>query len=119
MRMFNDGAGLSAAPAVQWLLLGALALGGAFHEARASCGAAFCMVNTSWNVQGAWTEPGLRFDLRYEYIDQDQPRHGSSKVGVGQIGLFDNYVHALKLLLGRSVLPVTGWVWIAPRRDRI
>jgi len=83
--MINDGAGPSAAPAAQWLLLVALALGGAFHEARASCGAAFCMVNTSWNVQGAWTEPGLRFDLRYEYIDQDQPRHGSSKVGVGQI----------------------------------
>jgi hypothetical protein len=52
---------------------------------HASCGTAFCMVNTSWNVQGAWTEPGARFDLRYEFIDQDQPRSGSSRVGVGQI----------------------------------
>ncbi|HEX2198128.1 MAG TPA: hypothetical protein VHG88_05850, partial [Burkholderiales bacterium] len=42
-------------------------------------------VNTSWNVQGVGTEPGERFDLRFEYIDQDQPRAGSGKVGVGEI----------------------------------
>ena len=54
-------------------------------EAAASCGTAFCMVNTSWSVQGAWTEPGARFDLRFEYIDQDQPMSGSRKVGVGEI----------------------------------
>src|SRR6185436_13197876 len=29
--------------------------------------------------------PGARFDLRYEYIDQDQPMSGSNKVGIGQI----------------------------------
>jgi hypothetical protein len=52
---------------------------------HANCGAAFCMVNTSWNVQGAWTEPGARLDLRYEYINQDQLRSGSDKVASGQI----------------------------------
>lgn len=66
-----------------WLLCAAVIVAGA-QDARASCGSAFCMVNTSWNVQGAWTEPGLRLDLRYEFIDQDQPRRGSSKVSVGQ-----------------------------------
>jgi hypothetical protein len=54
-------------------------------DAAASCGSAFCMVNTSWNVQGAWTEPGSRLDLRFEYIDQDQPMAGSREVGVGEI----------------------------------
>src|SRR5262245_2251704 len=60
-------------------------LGMASEETRASCGAAFCLINTNWNVQGVWTEPGLRLDMRYEFIDQDQPRHGSNKVAVGQI----------------------------------
>jgi hypothetical protein len=53
--------------------------------AAASCGSAFCTTNTSWDVQGAWQEPGARFDLRYEYIKQDQPMSGSRKIGIGQI----------------------------------
>src|SRR5919201_1083174 len=65
-------------------LAAALAIGVA-GEAAASCGSAFCMVNTNWNVQGVWNEPGSRIDLRFEYIDQDQPRAGSRKVGVGEI----------------------------------
>jgi hypothetical protein len=67
------------------LLLGAAALSFVGQPAQATCGAAFCMVNTNWDVQGVWTEPGMRFDLRFEYIDQDQPMSGSSKVGVGEI----------------------------------
>ena len=54
-------------------------------DAVASCGSAFCMVNTNWGVQGLWNEPGLRADLRYEYIDQDQPRTGTQDVAVGAI----------------------------------
>jgi hypothetical protein len=64
--------------------MAAFALGVA-ADAAASCGTAFCMVNTSWNVQGVWTEPGARLDLRFEYIDQDQPRAGSREVRVGDI----------------------------------
>lgn len=70
-------------PAVTAVVL-ALGVAGA-PASRASCGAAFCTVNTNWDVQGVWVEPGARFDLRYEYIDQDQPRAGSKKVAVGQI----------------------------------
>jgi len=65
------------------LLVAALAMS-ATAEAAASCGSAFCMVNTSWNAQGVWTEPGLRADLRFEYIDQDQLRAGSKKAGIGE-----------------------------------
>ena len=54
-------------------------------DANAGCGSAFCSLNTNWSAQGAWTEAGGRFDLRYEFIDQDQPRAGTQKVGVGQI----------------------------------
>lgn len=60
----------------------ALAFSGA---AQASCGSAFCTVNTSWDVHGAWLEPGARFDLRYESIRQNQPRSGTHNVGVGEI----------------------------------
>lgn len=51
----------------------------------ASCGSAFCTVNTSWDAMGFSAEAGGRFDLRYEYINQDKPRAGSTKVAVGQI----------------------------------
>jgi len=69
-------------------LLAASALGAwllAAGPAQAACGAAFCTVNTNWSTQGEWTGRGGRFDLRFEYIDQDQPRAGSDAVGVGEI----------------------------------
>jgi hypothetical protein len=60
--------------------LAALAL-----DSNASCGSAFCLVNTNWSAQGAWVEPGARFDLRYEAIDLDQPRTGRDRISVGEI----------------------------------
>jgi hypothetical protein len=57
----------------------------AASSAEASCGAAFCPINTQWNTQGVWTEPGWRADLRYEYIPQNQPRSGSDAISVGEI----------------------------------
>lgn len=53
--------------------------------AAASCGAAFCLVNTDWSAQGLYTGPGSRLDLRYESIDLDQPRSGRDRLAVGQI----------------------------------
>ena len=53
--------------------------------AQAGCGAAFCTVNADWGTQGLWTEPGGRFDLRFEFIDLKQPKQGATKVDVGQI----------------------------------
>lgn len=64
-------------------LLGATLL--APLTAAASCGSAFCTINTSWDAHGAWREPGWSADLRYESIRQDQPRHGTSDVGVGEV----------------------------------
>jgi hypothetical protein len=54
-------------------------------QALASCGSAFCTVNTSWDVHGAWLEPGARLDLRYESIRQDQPRTGRRDLAVGEV----------------------------------
>lgn len=63
----------------------AIALAGGPAPLYASCGSAFCMVNTNWNLQGLAPEPGLRMDLRFEYIDQDQPRAGSGALPFGEI----------------------------------
>jgi hypothetical protein len=68
------------------LLLSAVALALSLPaQALASCGSAFCTVNTSWDVHGAWLEPGARLDLRFESIKQDQPRAGRKDVAVGEI----------------------------------
>src|SRR5262245_59963976 len=63
--------------------------------AHASCGSAFCMVNTGFSASGVWTDPGTRLDLRYEYIDQDQPLNGKDKVSVGQVPRHHNEVRTL------------------------
>jgi hypothetical protein len=62
------------------LLLSLLSL-----AAQANCGASFCSVNTDWTAQGVWTENDGKFDLRYEFINQDQLRAGSSKTNAKQI----------------------------------
>jgi hypothetical protein len=53
--------------------------------AVAGCGAAFCTVNSNWTSESATTESGSVFDLRYEYINQNQPRASGENVAVGQI----------------------------------
>jgi hypothetical protein len=68
--------------------------------ACASCGAAFCTINTSWDAHGAWLEPGARLDLRYESIRQDQPRSAGKNVAVGEIPKHHDEV----LTLNRNLL---------------
>jgi len=53
--------------------------------ALASCGAAFCTVNSNWTAESAATEAGSVLDVRYEYVHQNQPRSGSDRVPFGQI----------------------------------
>jgi hypothetical protein len=58
------------------LLLGSMPL------ARA-CGACGCTLNSDWASQGYATRPGFRFDLRYDYFNQDQLRSGTKSVDRG------------------------------------
>ncbi len=58
--------------------------------AQANCGSAFCTVNTDWNVQGVYVEPGARAELRYEYINQNQLQAGSRKVQADQVPAQDH-----------------------------
>ena len=50
----------------------AAALASCALEATASCGSAFCLINTDWSAQGAWVDEGVRLDLRAEFIDLDR-----------------------------------------------
>jgi hypothetical protein len=58
-----------------------LAVSGLFSAqlAFASCGGAFCNVSTDWDVQGMSSKAGIRLDLRAEFINLDELRHGSHK----------------------------------------
>ena len=49
----------------------------ASNNLYAHCGGAFCTINTNWDVQGMWDKPGVRLDLRAEFIDLDQLHKGS------------------------------------------
>lgn len=53
--------------------------------ASASCGSAFCVLNTQWDTQGMTAQAG-RFtaDLRYEYVKQDQLQRGRHKISAAE-----------------------------------
>jgi hypothetical protein len=67
--------------------------------AHANCGSAFCSVNTDWNAQGIYAEPGARAELRYEYLNQDQLRKGSDQVEPGEISRHHDEVSTLNQAL--------------------
>ncbi len=70
-----------------WLALSLLALP---PTAMASCGSAFCTINTDWDTQAPWQDEATRLDLRMEYIHQDQLRSGTDKtVAAGEPGEHD------------------------------
>lgn len=50
-------------------------------NAQASCGQAFCVVNTNWAMQGVPADvDSSRLDLRYEVINQNQLRQGKRNI---------------------------------------
>jgi hypothetical protein len=85
-------------------------LGVAAPLAQANCGSAFCTLNTSWEAQGVATDPGLRIDLRFDYINQDQPRAGRKAVAVGEIPLD----HDEQRTLNRNIMTTIDY---APNAD--
>lgn len=88
----------------------------------ASCGSAFCSLSTDWGLGLAAPAGGNLFDLRYENINQDQPRAGSRKVAVGAIPHdHDEFSTKNQNLLGtytRSVSANWGFSVAAPFVDR-
>ncbi len=95
--------------------------------AAASCGATFCTLNNDWRALGAWVEPGLQADVRYDFIDQDIPRAGSKRVAVGEIRRHHDEVRTLNhnVNLGLDYNFADGWglslqlPWVSRKHDHI
>jgi hypothetical protein len=81
------------------------------NPADASCGASFCTVNTDWRAQGAWSQPGLQVDMRYEFVEQNRLMSGSHRVAVGDIPRDHDEVRTLNrnLVLGFDYNFADGW----------
>jgi hypothetical protein len=50
-------------------------------SAWANCGSGFCSINTNTEIQNDSLAPGFSLNLRYEYVDLDQTREGTNKIG--------------------------------------
>jgi hypothetical protein len=75
--------------------------------AHASCGGAFCTINTNQDALGPWVKPGLRMDLRTEYVRQDALRSGKDKVEpAGEPDTHDEV-----RTLNRNVLAALDYSW--------
>lgn len=79
--------------------------------AFASCGTAFCTVNSNWTSESAAIEAGSSIDLRYEFINQDQPRAGKDDVSVGEIRRHHDEVRTINrnALVSFSHMFSSGW----------
>ncbi|WP_211097271.1 MULTISPECIES: transporter [Oxalobacteraceae] len=104
------------------LLLLAAAVSAIPSLSFASCGAAFCTVNSNWTSESAMVDATSSFDLRYEFIKQDQPRTGTDNIAVGQIPHHHDEVSTYNRNLVASYSRSFGSGWgvsvIAPMVDR-
>src|SRR6266568_4282075 len=58
-----------------------LALLPAAGASQASCGSAFCVLNTNWATQGVTANPGTaRLDMRFEFVDQKHLQSGTKRI---------------------------------------
>lgn len=83
--------------------------------ACSSCG---CTLSSDWESQGISSQPGLRVDLRYDYINQNQLRHGSGTasssalaeaLGAGAVGETEQKTTNHYYTLGLDYSPNRMW----------
>lgn len=72
--------------------------------AFANCGSASCSINTQWD-HGLQQQSGMTLDLRYEYINQNQLRTGSSDTSTGAGEALENRT------LNRNVIGTLGYTF--------
>jgi len=52
----------------------------AFSTSALACAGCGCTLSSDWDSQGFVSKPGIRVDLRYDFLDQKQLRSGGSKI---------------------------------------
>ncbi len=82
-------------------------------KSHASCGVAFCPVDTHAMAGHAEDENHSSLDVRFEYIHQDQPRVGSQAVGVGEIRKHHDEVGTINRNLITTYMRTFGPSWSA------
>ena len=70
--------------------------------AAQACGACGCTLHSDWATQGYAVQPGFRFDLRYDYFNQEQLRSGTRAVDRGSVEL-PNEVEVQEKTLNRNL----------------
>ena len=64
-------------------------------NAQASCGSAFCSIDTHSISENSENHSHSSLDVRYEYIDQNQVRTKEKEISVGQISHHHDEVRTL------------------------
>ena len=73
--------------------------------ANASCGSAFCNFSTDWDLQNVSSKPGIRLDVRAEFIDLYQLHHGAHKAQpAGEVDEHDEV-----RTINRNILTTLDW----------
>lgn len=93
------------------MLTAALAVTPGWALACSSCG---CTLSSDWESQGFAAKSGLRFDLRYDYLDQGQLRTGTGTVDKGSISLptdreIEQWTHNNYVTAGIDYSPNPDW----------
>lgn len=83
----------------------------ALASACSSCG---CTLSADWDSQGYAVNPGLRLDLRYDYLDQSQLRSGTGTVARADVPVppnreFEQGTVNRYLTLGLDYSPSKDW----------
>jgi len=84
MREFGLGKRYSHTALSSMVVAGAALLIPSLSSACSSCG---CTLSSDWASQGIAAEPGVRMDLRYDYLNQSQLRGGTGTVDRAGISL--------------------------------
>jgi len=89
----------------------------------ASCGQAFCPIETSSLVENPLGGGQLYFNFVYEYIDQDRPFIGTSRARVGELPRHHDEIstrnHTYKLTLDYGITPRLTLGLLIPFLDRL